>query len=172
MRVFDFIRDVGNDSAEYKFRLAPNWRGTGSIREGVPDQDRVLAFRARRQHRHRSADQLLQSPNVFDRGCRQVGPGARAGGAIGPALRGFVNWLDFSLGRGPGWNVIVGFAAAPVSGADLDFFKPVEHVELGQRDAVYPAGLDRLAHRYRIEPTAASPPSGHHSEFTAAVAQH
>src|SRR3954465_2902593 len=114
MRVFDFIRDVGNDSAEYKFRLAPNWRGTGSIREGVPDQDRVLAFRARRQHRHRSADQLLQSPNVSLRGCLLIGPGAGAAGAICPALRGLVNRLDFSLGRGPSWHVVIGFAAAPV----------------------------------------------------------
>src|SRR5260370_37453104 len=68
----------------YKGRL------TGSlIRERVADQDGVVALGAGREHRHRRADQLLDPPDVFDRDRRQIGPGAGAAGASGPAFRAF-----------------------------------------------------------------------------------
>ncbi len=54
---------------------------------------------------------------------------------------------------------------------NLDLVKAVEHVELGQRDAVDAAGLDRLAHRDRVEPAAAPLASGDDAELAAALAE-
>ena len=62
-------------------------------------------------------------------------------------------------------------SAAAIGGADLDLVEPVEHVELGQRDAVDAADLDRLAHHHRVEPAAAARPAGDDAELAAAFAE-
>src|SRR6185312_325619 len=56
-------------------------------------------------------------------------------------------------------------------GADLEFWKTVEDIELGQRDAGDARDLHRLAHHHRIEPTAAPLAPGDDAELLAARAQ-
>ena len=62
-------------------------REDASIGEGVAHQHGVVALGARRQQRDRRADQLLEPADVFDRGRRQIGPGARAAGAFAATPR-------------------------------------------------------------------------------------
>jgi hypothetical protein len=67
--------------------------------------------------------------------------------------------------------VVIGFAATAIGGAEIDLVKAVEHVELGQRDTVDAAGLDRLPHCHRVKPAAAPLASGDDAEFAAALAE-
>ncbi len=70
-----------------------------------------------------------------------------------------------------GRQVVVLALADSVAGADLDPLEPVEHVDLGQRDAGDPADRGRLAHEHRVEPAAAAFAPRHRSEFAAACPQ-
>src|SRR5579872_5655914 len=54
--------------------------------------------------------------------------------------------------------------------ANLDGFKAVENIELGQRQAMDTAGTHGLAHQRGIEPAAAALASGVDAEFLAAAA--
>src|SRR5690242_18663627 len=56
----------------------------GSVGEGVPDEDGVLALGTGREQRDRGLDQLLEAPDVLDRRGRQVRPGTGAAGAVAP----------------------------------------------------------------------------------------
>lgn len=47
-----------------------------SIDERVVDHDRVVALGAGGQQVHRCLDHFFDAADVFDRGCRQVGPAA------------------------------------------------------------------------------------------------
>ena len=58
-----------------------------------------------------------------------------------------------------------------VAGADLHRLEPVEHVELGQRDAGDAADRGRLAHQHRVEPAAAALAAGDGAELVAALAE-
>ena len=60
---------------------------------------------------------------------------------------------------------------AAIAGADLDLVEAVQHVELGQRDAVDAAGDAGLAHQHGVEPAAAALAPGHGAELVAALAQ-
>ncbi len=137
----------------------------------VAHQHGVLALGAGRQHRDRGADQLFETADVFDRGGGQIGPGPRAAGAFAPTLGGLVDRLELGLRGGAGRQVIVALPAMPIGGADLDLVEAVEHVELGQRDAVDAADLDRLAHQRGVEPAAAPRPAGDGAELVAALAE-
>ncbi len=68
-----------------------------SIRERIGHQDRVVALRAGGEQRHRRLDQLLDAADVFDRGGRQLGPGARALGGFRPAFDALVDRLGSGL---------------------------------------------------------------------------
>ena len=59
----------------------------------------------------------------------------------------------------------------PVAGADLERRHPVQHVELGERDAPNAADLHRLAHQHGVEPAAAATAPGHRAELAPALAQ-
>ena len=61
--------------------------------------------------------------------------------------------------------------AQPVADAHLQFVQAVQHVQLGQRDAVDAAHGDGLAHHHRVEPAAAARPTGDGAELMAALAQ-
>src|SRR5439155_19009899 len=61
-------------------------------------------------------------------------------------------------------------AVQPIAHANLDFFEPVEDVELGQRQAVDAAGAHGLAHQHGVEPAATPRPSGDGAEFAPALA--
>ena len=61
--------------------------------------------------------------------------------------------------------------ANAVTGTDADRVEPVEHVDLGQRDAGHAADRRRLAHQHRVEPAAAPLAAGDGAEFVAALAQ-
>ena len=52
-----------------------------------------------------------------------------------------------------------------------DLGEAVEHVELGQRDAVDAVDLHRLADQHGIEPAAAARPAGDGAELAAALAE-
>src|SRR5665213_2588300 len=61
-------------------------------------------------------------------------------------------------------------AAPAIAGADLELGEAVQHVELGQRDAVDAGDLHRLAHHHRVEPPTAPLAPGDHAELLAARA--
>ncbi len=58
-----------------------------------------------------------------------------------------------------------------VAGADFYLRKTVQHIQLGERDAVHAAGDHGLAHQHRVEPAAAALAPGDGAEFLAALAQ-
>ncbi len=61
-------------------------------------------------------------------------------------------------------------AIEPIAHADLEFRHLVEHIELGQRDAVDAGDLPRLAHEAGVEPAAAARPPRHRAELDPALA--
>src|SRR5215469_567050 len=131
-----------------------------SIRERVAHEDGVLTFRTGGEDRHGRADQFLDAADVFDRVGRQIDPGTRAARAFAPTLQRLVNRFDFRLRGHTSGQMVVDFAGAAIGGAKLDLVKAVEHVELGEGDAVDAAHNDRLPYHHRIEPAAPPPPSG------------
>ncbi len=58
----------------------------------------------------------------------------------------------------------------PVAHADLELRQLIEHVELGQSDAVDAGHFARLAHEAGVEPAAAARPPRHRAELDAALA--
>ena len=89
--------------------------------------------------------------------------------SVQPSMR-LVDRLDARL-RALRRRQIVDLAAVePVADADLELRQLVEHVELGERDAVDAADLARLAHEAGVEPAAAARPSRHRAELDAALA--
>ena len=120
-----------------------------SIHERVVDHDGVVALGAGGEQVDRRFDQLLDAADVLDRGRRQVGPGAGAPRALGPALHRLVDRLDPGLRTLEAGRWSMALAVEPVADADLDLGEAVEHVELGQRDAVDAVDLDRLADQRR-----------------------
>src|SRR5262249_57854003 len=82
-----------------------------------------------------------------------------------------IDRLDRCLRFGARRQAIKHFLAEAIAGADLDLLEAVEHIELGERDAVDARGLHRLAHHHRIEPAAAPLPARHHAEFLAALSE-
>ena len=58
-----------------------------------------------------------------------------------------------------------------IAGADPDLVEAVQHVQLGQGDAVHPAGDAGLAHQHRVKPAAAALAPRHRAELMAALAQ-
>src|SRR5438552_119760 len=123
----------GLAAAGIERRLAPGRNPSAQARrlagplrfERVVYKNRVLAFRARREQRHRAADQLLDAAHVLDGLGRQIRPGASAGGRFPPTLDRLVH--RFEPGLGPlARRKIVDFAAVQaVADADLD---PVESI--------------------------------------------
>ena len=79
---------------------------SSSVSERIAHQDRVVALRAGREQRDRRLDQLLDAADIFDRGRRQVGPGARAARALAPAFDGLVDRLDRGLGAARGGQMV------------------------------------------------------------------
>ena len=88
-----------------------------------------------------------------------------------PAFHGLVDRLDARLRRLRRRQVIDLAAVEPVADADLELGQLVEHVELGEGDAVDAADFPRLAHEAGVEPAAAARPTGHRAELLAALAQ-
>src|SRR5712692_2821724 len=151
----------------------PGSKGTGHALglERILHKYRVLAFGARRQERHRAADQLLDPAHVFDRLRGQLGPRTGAGGRVLPAFDRFVNRLDRRLRALAGRKIVDLPAAEAVADADIDALEAVEDVELGQGEAVDAAGAHGLAHQHRVEPAAAPRPPGHRAELATALAE-
>ena len=111
------------------------------------------------------------APHIFDALGGQLGPGAGALRRLRPALQRLVDRLDAGL-RPLRRRQIVDLAPVePVADADLELRQLVEHVELGQRDAVDAANFPRLPHQDRVEPAAAARPPGHRAELVAALAE-
>src|SRR6516225_6422456 len=126
-----------------------------SIREGIAHQDRVVALGTRGEQRHRRLDQLLDPPDVFDRGRGEIDPAPGAARRLRPSLHGFVDRPRGRLGRHAGGEIRYLLAFDTVANADLELRKAVQHVELCERDAIDSTELDRLAHHGGVEPAAA-----------------
>jgi hypothetical protein len=126
-------------SSALRCRSATTWGGGGSMDASLLSNC-VVAFRAGREERDRRADQFLDVTHVFDRLGGKLGPGARPGGGAAPAFEFLVDRLDPRLRALAGGQIVDHLAVEPVAGADLDLVEAVEHVELGQGDAVDAAG--------------------------------
>src|SRR3546814_16818756 len=62
-------------------------------------------------------------------------------------------------------EIVENLAAQAIAGADANRLEPVEHVELGKRDAGDARHGAALAHQHRVEPTAAPLAPGHAAEL-------
>ena len=89
-----------------------------------------------------------------------------------PALEYGIDRLDAPLRVLPRRQPPDRLAVEPVAGAHIDLFQPVEHVELGEGDAIDARRLDRLAHHDGIEPAAAALSAGDSAELAPALADH
>ena len=58
-----------------------------------------------------------------------------------------------------------------VGGAHFERIHAVQHIQLGQRDALDAADLDGLTHHHRVKPAATPPPARDGAKFVAALAQ-
>ena len=90
--------------------------------------------------------------------------------SLQPAIA-LVDRLDRGLIGGVGGEMVERLAAQGVAGADPDLVEPVEHVELGQRDAGDARRPPGLADQHRVEPAAAALAPGHRAELAAALAE-
>ena len=142
-----------------------------SIRKRIGHKDGVLALGRGRQQRHRALDQFLDPAHVLDRLAGQIRPASRACGAIAPALHGLVDRSAARLRIRGGRQIIENRAVQFIAGADLQFVKPVQHIQLGQRNPVDARGRTGLAHQNRVEPAAAPLAPGGRAELMAALAQ-
>src|SRR3546814_5798027 len=98
----------------------------------------------RRPPRSTRTDTLSPYTTLFrSRLRRQVGIAARARGRFAPAVHFLVNRFDRGLVGGMTGEIVENLAAQAIAGADANRLEPVEHVELGQRDA----GEDRKSTR-------------------------
>ena len=88
-----------------------------------------------------------------------------------PAFHRLVDRLDAGLRPLRRRQMIERQPVEPVADADLELGQLVEHVELGERDAVDAGDLARLAHQAGVEPAAAARPPGHRAELDAALAE-
>src|SRR5262249_42878437 len=141
------------------------------IAERIRHQDRVLALGAGAEQRHRAADQLLDAAHILDAGRRQLGEGAGAARALAPALESLPHRRELALRAHGEGEALDALAVELVADAGLDLLEAVQHVELGERDAVDAVQLHGLAHQHRIEPAAAAAPAGVDAVLVAAVAQ-
>src|SRR5690606_39342174 len=142
-----------------------------SVGERIAHEDRVVALGAGRNRGHGALDQFLDPADVLDRLRREVGPAPRPGGALAPAVHLLVDRLAFRLLGGVRREVVDHLAAQPVAGANLERLEPVEHIELGQRDAGHARDRARLADEHRIEPAAAALAPGYRAELVAALTE-
>jgi len=106
-------------------------RGGFSVGEGVAYEHGVLALGAGRQEGDRGANQLFEPPDVFDRGRRKVGPGARTAGTLAPAFGALIDRFELSLNSHPRGEIVISLSAMAVSSAELDLLEAVEHIEFG-----------------------------------------
>ncbi len=139
--------------------------------ERIGDEDRVLAFRAGGEHRHRRADQFFDVTDVFDSLRRKIIPRTRTGGRFRPARQRFIDRLDACLRAHGGRQIIDALAVKFIGDADLDFIQTIENIELGERNAGDAGSTNRLAHDDGIEPAAATLATRHHAEFMALGAE-
>src|SRR5262249_37777878 len=101
---------------------------------------------------------------------RQVGPAPRSPRRLRPALERLPNGLDARLRVAARGKPVHALAVELVADADLELRETVEHVELGERDAVDAAHLDGLAHERGVEPAATALAPRHGAELAAALA--
>src|ERR1700749_3908799 len=111
-----------------------------STQKRVAHQNRGLALRAGREHRHRRADQLLDAADIFHRAGGKVRPAARAARGAVPAFHDLVDGFKPRLFVGIDRKVIDLPAVEFVADADMDLLEGVEDVELGENDAIHAAG--------------------------------
>ena len=68
-------------------------------------------------------------------------------------------------------QIVIGHAIQIIADTDFQFLEAVEHVELGQGDAMDTGHGQSLPDQYRIEPAATPLPAGNRSEFMATFAK-
>ena len=90
---------------------------------------------------------------------------------LGPAFHRLVDRHDAGLRPLRRRQMVERQPVEPVAHADLQLRQLVEHVELGQGDAVYAGDLARLPHEAGVEPAAAARPPRHRAELGPALAE-
>src|SRR5690606_17076437 len=133
--------------------------------ERIGDEDRVLAFRAGGQHRHRRTDQLFNVTDIFDRLRRKIIPRTRTGGRFRPARQRFIDRLHARLRAHGGRQIVDALAVKFIGDADLDFVETIQNIKLCQRDSGDAGGTNRLANDHGIEPAAATLATRYHAKF-------
>ena len=68
-------------------------------------------------------------------------------------------------------EIVIDFTVEPIARANLQFLKPVEHIEFGEGNAGNARNGDRLAYQNGIKPAAATMPACDSTEFMTALAQ-
>ena len=116
-------------------------------------------------------DQLFDPADILDRSPRQFGPGPCPGSGLGPAFQFFVDRRAAGLLVGCRGQIVHPLPVQIIAHADFQGLEPVQHIQLGQRNARHAAGGTGLPHQHRIEPAAAPLAPGHGAEFTAPLAQ-
>ena len=109
--------------------------------------------------------------HIFDGPRGQVVPGPRADRGSVPSPKRFVDRFDAGLGVLAFRKEIDPAAVKPITGANPDFPKTVQNVELGQRNSGDPVCGDRLADRNGVKPAAPALSAGNRAEFMAAFAE-
>src|SRR6185503_13726886 len=140
--------------------MASATRSAVSGLERIAHENDVLALGTGGDERGGAADQFLDAADVFDRLRRQILGRARSLGGLLPAVERFVDRLYRRLVFHASGKKIDHLAVELVAGADFDLVETVEHIELGECDAVGAAERDRLANEHSVEPTAAARASG------------
>src|SRR5437763_4557535 len=139
--------------------------------ERIVDKNRVLALRARRKQRHRTADELLDPAYILDRLRGQLGPRPRARGRFPPAVDDLIDRFE-PCPRALGSRKVVDFGTVQaVSDANFDLLETVEDIEFGEGQPGDAAGTDGLPHQYGIEPAATARPPRDRSELAPALSQ-
>src|SRR5438067_11051974 len=126
-----------------RYPPAENCPFDGPLRfERVLYKDRVLAFRAGREQRHGAADEFLDPAHVLDGLGRQVRPRASAGRRLPPSFDGLIHRLEPGLCPLARRKIVNFGTVQAIADAHLYLVESVENIQLGQGQAIDPAGPD------------------------------
>src|SRR5262249_43312792 len=117
--------------------------------------------------RHRYIELLGDEVEIALGASRQIGIAPAFSRRLLPAWKLLVDWLHAPESSGNAGQVPVGFAglAIAVGGANFDFIKTVQDVQLGDGQTVEAVDAHGIAAEHRIQPTAATRSACGHTDF-------
>ncbi len=119
-----------------------------------------------------AAGEFFDRAQVGTRRGRQLVPVTDTAGGFFPTGEFQINRLAFIPAVGIQRREVTTFAAVFVGDAHLDAGQPIEHVELGDGEAVDGIDLGGTLECHQVDPAAAARAPGAGTEFVAALAQH